>query len=213
MIMNKQRLIVSVIGRKGGAGKTTTTLNVAGAFGEAGHRVTLIDLDPQSSLARLVEDVLGPGTTVQDLGPQAEAHATRGDIVPWLRAQLPATGVVVIDTPPHLGLILDAAVAVADRVLLPTRLAQQDIDSLLDTLDRCPSGALIVANAVSRYRVHQDALSALRDAYDGQVWTREIPESVVILEACNAGLPVVRYKKRSAPAAAYRALAAAVLAP
>jgi chromosome partitioning protein len=47
-------LIVAIAGRKGGAGKTTTSLNLAGALGERGRRVLLVDLDPQASLTRLL---------------------------------------------------------------------------------------------------------------------------------------------------------------
>lgn len=46
--------IVAVAGRKGGSGKTTTTLNLAGALAERGQRILLVDLDPQASLTRLI---------------------------------------------------------------------------------------------------------------------------------------------------------------
>lgn len=46
--------IVAIAGRKGGAGKTTTALNLAGAFAEKGWRVLLVDLDPQASLTRVL---------------------------------------------------------------------------------------------------------------------------------------------------------------
>src|SRR5215213_7969009 len=48
--------IVAIINRKGGAGKSTTTLNLAGALAGAGQRVLMVDLDPQASLTRLLSD-------------------------------------------------------------------------------------------------------------------------------------------------------------
>ena len=42
--------VVSVINYKGGVGKTTVTTNLAGELAWRGHRVLMIDLDPQTSL-------------------------------------------------------------------------------------------------------------------------------------------------------------------
>lgn len=42
--------VVSVINYKGGVGKTTLTANIGAALAFSGHRVLLIDLDPQTSL-------------------------------------------------------------------------------------------------------------------------------------------------------------------
>lgn len=45
--------IIAFAQRKGGSGKTTSAFNIAGALGQAGRRVLLIDMDPQVTLSTL----------------------------------------------------------------------------------------------------------------------------------------------------------------
>src|SRR5947199_7204491 len=42
--------VIAFANQKGGVAKTTTTLNLAVAFAEEGHRVLCVDLDPQGNL-------------------------------------------------------------------------------------------------------------------------------------------------------------------
>ena len=42
--------VIAFTNQKGGVAKTTTTLNLAAAFVERGHRVLCVDLDPQGNL-------------------------------------------------------------------------------------------------------------------------------------------------------------------
>jgi len=161
--MRRER-IVAVVNRKGGSGKSTTTLNLAGALAETGLRVLVVDLDPQASLTRLLTDapvergigtcISAPGLSVQDL---ICATAARIDLIPgdrsieaaalslsdspsgFLRlrrvlAPLHAYDVVVLDTPPTLGFALSSAILAAGWAILPTATTQQDLDALMDTL-------------------------------------------------------------------------------
>ena len=48
--MTAKAKVIAFTNQKGGVAKTTTTLNLAAAFGEKGHRVLCIDLDPQGNL-------------------------------------------------------------------------------------------------------------------------------------------------------------------
>jgi len=51
---------IAILNQKGGVGKTTTTANVGAALARAGHRVLIVDLDPQAHLTLHLG--LDPGT-------------------------------------------------------------------------------------------------------------------------------------------------------
>lgn len=42
--------VIALMNQKGGVGKTTTTVNLGAALAEMGHRVCLVDMDPQAHL-------------------------------------------------------------------------------------------------------------------------------------------------------------------
>ncbi|MDA8453732.1 ParA family protein [Acidovorax sp. GBBC 3334] len=118
--------VIAVANPKGGVGKSTLAMNVAGYFASQGHTVALGDLDPQQSsrlwrslrppAARPIADWDTPAGTVLR-PPQGAAHA-------------------VLDTPAGLhGVSLKEVLKLADKVVVPLQPSIFDIYATRSFLD------------------------------------------------------------------------------
>lgn len=108
-------MILTVSNLKGGSSKTTTAAYVAHALAERGHRVLVVDADPQASISRWAE-LAGWSIPVRGM-----ATGRLHDPVVGVAVEAAGHDVVVIDTPPtekHRG-IVESAIRAATHVLVP----------------------------------------------------------------------------------------------
>jgi chromosome partitioning protein len=147
----KKAKVIAFANQKGGVAKTTTTLNLACAFAEEGHRVLCVDMDPQGNLTMSqgidpdtvdlsMYDVLVHGTPIRDVVRTREidvacasidlagaeiAMSTQIGRERALQKALRGIGehydFVCIDTPPSLGLLTINALTAATKVIVPVQ--------------------------------------------------------------------------------------------
>ena len=108
-------MIVALLNQKGGVGKTTIALHLAGRWAELGRRVLVVDADPQASALDWSEQRGREGL--------ARAFSVVGLPRDMLHRELPdvARGFdqVIIDGPPRVTGIARSALLAADLVLIP----------------------------------------------------------------------------------------------
>ena len=120
--------IITVATMKGGSGKSTVASCLAVHWHLQGRRPTIIDADPQRSIARLAtrERALGGVSVMEDTTENAWKTARR----------LSAAGApVIIDTPGFRSVTTLACIAITDFLLVPVKPSPFDVDRMLDTLD------------------------------------------------------------------------------
>jgi chromosome partitioning protein len=143
--------VVAFANQKGGVAKTTTTLNLGVALQELGHRVLVVDMDPQGNLTMSLGlnpndvrpsmfDVLVNGVNIEDALVHRELDVVVSSI-DLAAAEISLSSLIgrermlskallqvddrydyiLIDTPPSLGLLTVNALTAADGVIVPVQ--------------------------------------------------------------------------------------------
>ena len=110
-------MIVALLNQKGGVGKTTLALHLAGAWAAQGKRVTLIDADPQGSALDWSAAARREGLP-RLFGVVGLARDTLHREAPELARDADH---VVIDGPPRIAGLMRSALLAADLVLIPVQ--------------------------------------------------------------------------------------------
>jgi chromosome partitioning protein len=128
--------------RKGGVGKSTSTLNLACVLAEQGHKVLIIDLDDQQNTTRSISGIVKSKKTIEDLLLD-EAVGLKDTAV-----QTDWNNVFILPASPNLsGAVKYLDTEVGGHLILKEKLSKDnEFDYVL--IDTSPSLNILVINAL-----------------------------------------------------------------
>jgi len=153
--------VTSLVGQKGGTGKTTVALGLAVAAAAAGHTVAVIDLDPQATASRWKDRRKEENPAV------VSAQASR--LAPALKAaESNGADFVIIDSAGRSDDSALAAARAADLVLVPTRTSIVELETLPAVID-----LLRIAGVVRRslWQSQRDRVWSRNSSAPASAWT------------------------------------------
>lgn len=199
--------VVTVAQQKGGAGKTTLLVQLATAFAARGHKVAVVDIDPQGTLANWM--------WLREHGRRDVPELHFAMVGGWRLAVTldrleRLVEFVFVDTPPHAESETKGAIRRADLVLVPAQPSPADLWAAATTFELARKenrrACLIWVRLPARGRVREEAKAeAARQGWP--MAAAGLGNRQDYVSSFARGLGVIEAEPRSAAAAEVRALA------
>ena len=205
-------MITVLLNQKGGVGKTTLALHLAGAWAAQGRRVLLVDADPQGSALDWSEQ-RGRESLPRLFGVLGLARETLHRELPEIARDADH---VVVDGPPRVTGIARSALLAADLLLIPATpspldgWASGEMLRLLDETRIFRAGLVarfVLNRCAARTVIARETAEALADQQPPVLATR-IGQRIAFADAARTGRLVGELDAGSAAAREITALAA-----
>ena len=224
--------IIALTNQKGGVAKSTSTLNIGAGLVMLKKKVLVVDLDPQASLTDFlgiptengfdIYDVLSGSKKLDDIIVKKEGLSIVPSSIDWAEETLESDpyllanvfkdvsgyDFVLLDCPPHLGLLNLNALILADSIIIPLKSQVAPLKSL-NKLFKAINGikktfnkdinilGFLLTEFDSRTNLSKEVREIIAENFPNKLFTTPIRTNISIAESISYNKSVLKYAPRS----------------